>query len=99
MEIDSVEKVQALGEDARSLQTSLNRTDDSNWEELTNRTDDTSWIDDTDKIDDRDEIFYVDGGETWIDPGPGPYLPGKFPFPSSQLSKSYRYLLPYNFCP
>jgi hypothetical protein len=94
LELDGFEKVQAaLGEDDRSLQT--NHTYDTKWAEITNRTDDTtSWIEDTDKIDERGEIFYVDGGVTWIDPGPGPYLPGKFSFPSSQLFKSYRYLLP-----
>jgi hypothetical protein len=98
LELDGFEKVQrALGEDG-SLQPTPNRTDDTNWAEVTNRTGDTSWIDDTGEIDDRDEIFYFDEGETWIDPGPGPYLPGKFSFPSSQLSMSYRYLLPYNFC-
>jgi hypothetical protein len=84
LELDGFEKVQtALGEDDRSLQTSPKRTDDTNWAEITNRTGDTSWIDDTGKIDDQDEIFYFDEGETWIDPGPGPYLPGKFSFPSS----------------
>jgi flagellar basal body-associated protein FliL len=69
----------------------------------------TSWTDDTNRTDVRDEIFYVDEGETWIDPGPGPYLPSKFPFPVIQHSKSYRYngtgtgslqlLSPNNFCP
>jgi hypothetical protein len=99
LELDGFEKVQrALAEDG-SFQPSPIRTDDTNWAEVTNRTDDTSWIDDTGKIDDRDEIFYFDEGETWIDPGPGPYLPGKFSYPSSQHSKSYRHLLLYNLCP
>jgi hypothetical protein len=100
LELDGFEKVQAaLGEHEHDRSLQAEHTDDSNWAEITNRTGDTSWIDNTDKIDDRDEIFYVDGGETWIDPGPGPYLPGKFSFPSSQLSNFYPYLLSYNFCP
>jgi hypothetical protein len=67
---------------------------------------DTSWTDDTNKTDDRDEIYYVDEGEYWIDPGPGPYLPGKFSFPAaSQHSKSFGNVsrltasVPNIFCP
>jgi hypothetical protein len=37
----------------------------------------------------RNEIFYVEDGMTWIDPGPGLYLPSKFSFPASQQFKSY----------
>ena len=54
-------------------------------------TGDTSWTDGSNSADVRDEIFYVDEGKTWIDPGPGPYLPSKFSFPASQYSKAYRY--------
>jgi type II secretory pathway pseudopilin PulG len=39
----------------------------------------------------RDEIFYADEAKTWIDPGPGPYLPSKFAFPACQHSKPYLY--------
>jgi type II secretory pathway pseudopilin PulG len=61
----------------------------------------TSWTDGSNSTDVRDEIFYVDEGRTWIDPGPGRYLPSKFSF------KAYRYgpgtgsfedLSPNNFC-
>jgi hypothetical protein len=51
---------------------------------------DTSWTHDIDQGRDRDEIFYIDEGEYRVDPGPGPYLPGKFSFPAtSQHSKSF----------
>ena len=44
----------------------------------------TSWTDGSNSSADvRDEIFYVDEGKTWIDPGPGPYLPSKLSFPAS----------------
>ena len=45
----------------------------------------SSWTDGSNSstADVRDEIFYVDEGKTWIDPGPGPYLPSKLSFPAS----------------
>jgi hypothetical protein len=51
----------------------------------------TSLTDGSNTSDVRDEIFYVDQGKTWIDPGPGPYLPSKFAFPACQHSKPFRY--------
>jgi hypothetical protein len=39
----------------------------------------TSWIDDSNTTDVREEIYYEEEDKTWIDPGPGPYLPSKFP--------------------
>jgi hypothetical protein len=51
----------------------------------------TSLTDGSNSTDVRDEIFYVDQGKTWIDPGPGPYLPSKFAFPACQRSKPYLY--------
>jgi hypothetical protein len=51
---------------------------------------DTSWTHDINQTRDRDEIYYIDEGEYRIDPGPGPYLQGTFPFPAaSQHSKSF----------
>jgi hypothetical protein len=45
----------------------------------------TSLTDGSNTSDVRDEIFYVDQGKTWIDPGPGPYLPSKFPFQPASI--------------
>jgi hypothetical protein len=63
---------------------------------------DTSWTHDINKTRDRDEIYYIDEGEYRIDPGPGPYLPGKFSFPAaSQHSKWFGNVsrLTTYFCP
>jgi hypothetical protein len=54
-------------------------TGDTSWTHGTNSTNSTN------SADVRNEIFYVDEGKTWIDPGPGPYLPSKFPSPAFQV--------------